>query len=275
MIIVCSGPDTFRARERMRALVDAFRAKHDAEGFSMETVDGSAGLPLLLGRLGSASLFSRKKLVRADGCLEALKIADIRTLAAKLKSDADATILCTVEESPPNAKTLDALKDAPVHHYPFPTLTGLAFKTWVRERAGQQGLGHRIADEIAECSNGDSWLAVNELQKRAASGTVSDVKITTDSSPYAIADLYIGHGDAWRTPLAQAGTDVPVTLILAQARSCVRVKDDATEGLHPYVVKKMRSVKNSDIMGKFVRSLRALALGRSGYASNDEWKDVL
>jgi hypothetical protein len=35
MIIVCSGPDTYRAREKARELTAAFREKHDPQGLAV------------------------------------------------------------------------------------------------------------------------------------------------------------------------------------------------------------------------------------------------
>ncbi|MFH1078142.1 MAG: hypothetical protein V1745_02580 [Patescibacteria group bacterium] len=276
MIVICSGPDTFRARERMRGLVEAFRTKHDAEGFSMETIDGSKGISPILARLGSASLFARKKFVRADGCLAKMKIADVRILGAKLKTDGDATILCTIEADPPDAKTLEALKDAPYHHYPFPTLVGSVFREWVRERAAGAGIQKNVADSIAEANAGDSWAAINEIVKVSAVSTgVMSKSVHPPLSAYSVADTYLQDDPAWRTTVFKEILEAPFHLFATQARSYARVADGATEGLNAFVVHKLRSMDASKSQSKLKKLLSAQTLNRSGYATGGEWLELL
>lgn len=276
MIVICSGPDTFRARERMRSLVEAFRTKHDAEGFSTETIDGSKGISPLLARLGSASLFTRKKFVRADGCLAKMKIADVRILGAKLKADGDATILCTIESDPPDPKTLEALKGAPCHHYPFPTLTDLAFRKWVRERAEAAGIQISVADAIAEANEGDCWAAINEIAKVFSVSTgVMSKNAHPPLSAYSVADTYLREDRAWRTTVFEVIQEAPFHLFTSQARSCARVADDATEGLNAFVVRKLRSMDATKAAIKLQRLLGAQTLNRSGYATGEEWLELI
>ncbi|MFH1973539.1 MAG: hypothetical protein ABIK13_02945 [Patescibacteria group bacterium] len=276
MIVICSGPDTFRARERMRGLVEAFRTKHDAEGFSMETIDGRQGLSPLLARLSSASLFTRKKLVRADGCLTKMKIADVRILAAKLKTDGDATILCTLEDDSPDAKALVALKEAPCHLYPFPVMSGREFRLWVRKRAEAEGVTRDVADAIATSAAGDSWIAVNEIAKASAYPTFVAVNAPTSySSSFDVVDAYLRESPSWRSTFADALTDASIPLVVSQSRSQARVADSATEGMNPYVIRKMQGIRCLNPAMKLERALQTLVLGRSGYLSGEEWQNTL
>ncbi len=276
MIIVCSGPDTYLAREKAKDLVAAFRAKHDAQGLSIEIIDGSEGLQGLLSRMGGASLFSTKKLVRADGCLTKLKITEVRSLAARLEMDKDQTILLTVEEEMPNAKTLEALKSAPLFHYPFPTQTGAAFRRFVRELATKHGVSGTIADQIANQTEGDSWQAVQEIAKQAANPhAIESTGGSSSGSVFEIADAVLTRRQSWRQTLANAEDENAISICLSQTRSYLRVRDGEIEGLHPYVAKKLNALRVTNPEARMEDVLRALYISRTGLGNSTEAETLL
>lgn len=270
MIIVCSGPDTFRARERARELVAAFRAKHDPQGLSTEVVNGEAGLDAILPRLGSVSLFSTKRMIRADGLLESLKIADVRKLAEKLRADGDLTVVLTVETEPPNAKTLESFKDAKCFHYPHPLLMGASFKTWVRERPEAGGVPKKTVDAIADRFEGDSWSVLQELRKQAANPQPVETATESTGGVFDVAEAVMKQTSGWRRSLAIAKDDNAISIIVSQLRSFVRVRDGATRGLHPFVVKKLGWLKTDISPARFISVLRAQVATRSGLATGEE-----
>lgn len=270
MIIICSGPDTYRAREKARELTSAFRAKHDPQGLATETLDGSEGLPLLLSRLGSASLFTPKKMLRADGCLAKMKIADVRTLAARLEKDKDNTIVLTVEEEAPNGKTLDALKVAPIFHYPFAYQVGLAFKRWLRERAVKVGVNEQVADKIAEFTEGDSWSAVQELEKQAANPQELGKIKAESGSVFDLADNALSERSGWRVAISLSDDENKLGVCLAQVRNFLRVRDGHFDGMHPYAVKKLQYASISRPEEKFSKFLRAFLASRNSLSTENE-----
>lgn len=276
MIIVCSGPDTYRAREKARELMNAFRAKHDSHGFSMETVDGTEGVIGLLSRMGGASLFSQKKMIRADGCLTKLKIADVRSLAGRLEMDKDQTILITVEEEAPTIKTLEALRIAPLFHYSFPTQTGSAFRSWVRDVAAKQGVSASIADQIANQTEGDSWQAFQEIAKQVANPhAIESSGVHGIGSIFEIADAVLAHRPGWREALANAEDENAMSICLSQTRSYLRVRDGSIEGLHPYVAKKLGSLRTTNPEERLQDLLRALYSSRTGMGNSEEAETLL
>jgi len=276
MIVICSGPDTYRARERARELVSAFREKHDPEGLSIDAIDGNVGLPVLLSRIGSASLFTKKKMVRADGCLTKMKIADVRTLASRLKDDADATILLTVETEPPDKKILDALKDAPCHHYPFAQATGSAFKTIVRSIAASMRVSDDSADLVAEATDGDTWQAVSELMKQAANPSENmGREMASEYSAYDIADEFIRPNGKWRAMEMDSGPDGILNAFLSQSRAVIRVRDGMAEGLHPFVVRKLQRMTFAPSAKTLSQTIAALVTNRSSLSIGTEWDSLV
>lgn len=275
MIIVCSGPDTYRAREKAREFVAAFRAKHDAQGFATERVDGGEGLAPLLGRLCSPSLFTIKRLVRADGCLAEMKIAEVRQLAVKLEADKDATIVLTVEDEAPAAKVLEVLGKAYFYHYNFPTQKGADFLATIREHAKNLGVDKQAAEKVAELADGDSWLAMQELAKLAAYPAATPAAVSTDSELFATVDAAIQETPCWRTKMAQCEDENLLNVLAAQMRSFMRVRDGRTEGVHPFVAKKLKNLRSAHPERRYLEVLRALFLSRSGLPSGRETETVL
>lgn len=275
MIIVCSGPDTYHAREKARELVTAFREKHDQQGLAIDIVDGSEGLPVLLSRLAGGSLFAKKKLVRADGCLEKMKIADVRTLATALQKDGDGTIVLTVEEEQPNAKTLEALKSAPLFHYPFELQLGASFRAWVRKEAIKKGVPETTADAIAMQTDGDAWSAIHELDKQAAHPHDVDVTRGDGETIFSVADAIVARPAGWRSRLAEFGEDGAVSVGLGQARSFIEVRDGYATTVHPYVARKLSSMRVADPESRSITLLRGFLSSRTGLSTGPETETLL
>jgi hypothetical protein len=275
MIIVCSGPDTYRAREKARELVAAFRSKHDPHGLATEILDGPVELSTLLSRLSSGSLFATKKLIRADGCLEKMKIADVRTLAARLAADGDHTIILTLEEEPPNAKTLEALASAPLFHYPFEMQTGALFRAWVRKEAVLHGVSQDVADRVAAYADGDTWLAVHELEKQAVHPQRSYEAVQGSETIFTVADAILTQRSAWRSLVSLHGDDAATSVALGQSRSFLEVRDGYAESVHPYVAKKLSAARIPSAEERVARLLKGFVASRNGLASGAETETLL
>lgn len=276
MIIICSGPDTFRARTKARELVAAFRDKHDPQGLSYETIEGVEGASVLLSRLASGSLFAAKKMIRADGCLAKMPLADVSALATRLMKDGDQTIVLTVEEEPPVSKILDALKTAPLFHYPFPVQAGAAFKGWVRERAKKVGIPFSVADAIADYAAGDSWLAVQELSKQAADPkNFEGTKDPHAGTVFEVADAVLSRSPGWRSKLDDFQDVNSLGVALSQLRSYIKIQDGMTAGIHPYVVKKMRGMKIADAKKRMSEILYAMIASRTSLGDEEEVEGLI
>lgn len=276
MIIVCSGPDTYRARERARELVAAFKEKHDPNSLSTFILATGQDVKTIFSNIGTPSLFTTKKLIRCDGLLETLKIAEVRTLVAKLQIDGDQTILLTVEEEPPSDKILETLKPCPLHHYAYPLLKGQSFLKWLKEQARIMGVSEQIAEKIAGYTEGDSWLAKQELFKRAAYPEADQVDMkTAEMSHFEVIEDFLLAKKACRERLSGVKDDSVFSLMQGQIKSYIRARDGFTEGLHPFVVKKMRQLKINNAEQKFKTSVQALRNSRSGLCSGNEMEAML
>jgi hypothetical protein len=71
----------------------------------------------------------------------------------------------------------------------------------------------------------------------------------------------------WRDRLDRLADDGVYTLLIAQLRSLYRVHGGAIEGIHPYVVKKLRAVPLQHAEELWFAANRALYASRTGGAA--------
>lgn len=273
MLILCIGPDTFRAQEKARELEAAFRKKYDPTGSSVEHISsGKEGVDEVIERAGTISLFSSHRFLRGNNLLGDCPKVKQAVLIRVLVQDPERTIIVSVEDEPPAATTLKPFeKDVKVIKYEFPEQSGAAWMRWIQEMAERLKIEDKqILRRIAEATEGDSWYAWNELLKLAAGGT-SHVVRTEEESIYYYADAYLKQNPAWSGIFKdQELTKQALNTFLSQARSALRVRDGATEGLHPYVVKKLGTLPSQNLEERFAHTLLAFFCQRSGYAADDE-----
>ncbi len=270
MLILCSGPDTFNARQKARELVEAFRKKHDPSGFSIDVMK-QADLAELLQKLSAPSFFSAKRLVRCDGLFDKLKIADVRSLAKRLVADNDQTIVMSVENEEPPAKTLNEFDGVKVFKYTYPLLVGKAFVDWCRKRGAEIGVASIDCDNIARVTEGNAWQAEQELMKKSANPAAP---LAEDDDAFGtvfdIVDSYFRNDPSWRHAAFIADDDQLLATTLSQSRSFMRVQNGETKGIHPYVVRKLSMLRTSDAKEKFLHALRATIASRTSFAGASE-----
>lgn len=272
MIIVCSGPDTYHARQKAKELVEAFRKKHDPPGMATDVVVGELGTAELVSRIGTPSLFATKRMVRADGCLGRMKAADLKTFSEKLNQLGDQIVFLTVEEEPPTAKVLGLFEKAPLHHYPFVQMTGEMFRAWVRAAGAAEGVSNEKADKIAEIYDGDAWSAMTEISKVAANDemTAKDEKKYASLNIFDLAEMAMTKRQSWRFTVERQADGGFLSIFIGQLRSFLRVRDNATDGIHPFVQKKMSRLSVPDSKARLSKVLCAHVASRSGLATDEE-----
>jgi hypothetical protein len=72
-----------------------------------------------------------------------------------------------------------------------------------------------------------------------------------------------------------AESDEAFPMLASQARSAVRVSDRATNGLHPFVAKKLSQLRVASPARRLMSAVRALIAQRSGLAQTDEPQTLL
>ncbi len=279
MLIICSGPDTYHARKKARDLVAAFREKYDPQGYStdiLHTVD----VDDVLNRLGSPSLFAQKRFIRCDGLLASAKIADVRKLAKRLASDNEQTIVLSVEDEPLSSKTEKEFEGLKIVSYAHPFLHGRAFEDVVIALATQRGVAGERAKRLSALIDGDMWLVDQELQKYAANPDYQFQPMNSDTSStvFELADTYLRGFPGWRARLDSSDElDGIVSVFPGQTRSFARVLTGDSDGLPPFIVKKLQQLRSTRKIPvqTVLQTTAVLFAARTGLATGKESLQIL
>lgn len=274
MLLLCIGPDTFRAQAKAQELERAFREKFDPNGSSVETLpagkDAWAGI---MERINTPSLFSPRRFLRTRDLLANLTKAQLESLARALTSDPEQIILVSVEEDQLPAKVSEALSKVPkLISYDFPLLKGESFRQWLQTIAKTLAINNEtIVDQIAEAADGDGWLAWNELMKVSAGGQTFLAPSSMEKTIFEQADAFLREVKSFDY-LAETESDFGsvAATFLSQTRAAIRVRDGATDGLHPFVIKKLQHTPPSPLESSLAVLIQAMISQRSGLGDGTE-----
>ncbi|MBM3204572.1 hypothetical protein FJZ48_01155 [Candidatus Uhrbacteria bacterium] len=279
MLLLCIGPDTFRAQEKARELENAFKQKYDPSGSSVERImPGKDAVDEIAQRANTVSLFSPRRFLRTSNLLTDGAKSKQAVLVQALSKDPENIIVVSVESEPPSTAIEKALAQVPkIIKYEFPAQQGAGFFRWASEIAGRLGIQDQTAiHRIAEATDGDSWFAWNELLKLAAGGAHTAEKTEFSPSIYTYTEQYLQNQDGWKDALQDADlASQLLNTLLSQARAALRVRDGAIDGLHPYVVKKWRNNKIISHERYLAIALRALFMQRAGFSDDQEATTIL
>ncbi|MEK7473983.1 MAG: hypothetical protein AAB668_04690 [Patescibacteria group bacterium] len=273
MLILCCGPDTYRATQRARELEAAFRAKHDPEGSSVDRLEsGKRTADEVVERSLTVSLFSPMRFVRVDGLIEHCPMQKTKALVQALSRDPERVIVVSIEKVKPTNAALKAFADVPkliVNEYPL--LQGNEFFAWVQRSGAALGvMNASVLKTLADACDGDAWLASNELLKLAAGGVSESVR-ERETDTYDVADAFIATDPSRYRRLAEKGMSDRTTYpLFQQACAALRVHDGDAQGLTSHVISKMKraSMKRSATVAS--ASVLVMMLSRSGLADAED-----
>ncbi len=179
MLICVYGDDTFRAREKVKQMQDAFREKFDPSGFNTTifpeegktTIEMGAALQAMC----SVPFLSPKRLVILKDLLSSWKKSDVTAWKEGVSHVPDSSIVIFWETAEPsviekNVLFQDLQKQGQVHAYPFPMLKDAQLERWVQERVKKLGgvMESRARRLLVEYSGADLWRLQTELEKLVA-----------------------------------------------------------------------------------------------------------
>ncbi len=261
MIILISGKDSFRSRQRLKQLIAAFQKKFDPRGYNVARYSGKLlSLAALQGALGTQSLLGSKRMVVIEGLL-GTKLAEAAKQVLAYLHDHDTndciTILYEQVTIPKTTEKNPALKKAT--HEIFEELEGPALAKFIAALAKEKKiqLNPMASRMLAERVGSDTWMLATTLDQLAAYSkgkpvTEKDVALFTntsyDENIFHFTDA-LGKKDM-KTALQllydqlQLGSHplYILTMLVRQFRLLLLVSQDAGElpGVHPFVVQKSR-----------------------------------
>jgi DNA polymerase-3 subunit delta len=175
MIIFLYGEDTYRSRQKLKEIVDNFKAKVDVRGESLSVVDAQkATVAQLAEAAGAPSLFARKRMVVIEGLL--LNKSDkVRDGAAEhfkrfAKDGADDNVIVFWEGQGADkiGKTkLYAFLSKQKFSQEFKPLSNTEATAWVKEEAKRRGgtITNEAALHLSGLFGSDLWQLSHEINK--------------------------------------------------------------------------------------------------------------
>lgn len=276
MVIYLTGSDTFRSRERLKVLRDAFVKKFDPSGTNVTTLDGGSMKPESFAQaISSGGLLSTKRFVIVERPFDAdRKVQDAIAGALKEKHVPEDAIVVfwngelTKKRGKDRAEpsALAAILARMEHYEEFAQLDPSEVGQWIGQRVKMRSgtITRAAAEQLAAAVGTDLWLASNEIDKlvhqhAGSSITEADVRqsisVKTEANIFEFTDaLSRKDQKAALTTLEDlfvsgANELYLLTMIARQVRILISIADIAASepnqatiasrlSLHPFVVKK-------------------------------------
>ena len=261
MIYILYGEDSYRSREKLSEIIEAYRAKAkgvlDIEQFDAED-DDAAMLP----KLGqSHSLFQKKKLIvvsylsrGSESFLKRLKQA-----IQEWKDDENTiVVLWDDAEKKSAAKWLAVAEPAAKNAHEYKSMTPKEASKWLTLFLENQmlSLDQKAADELAAKFSQDTWRLANEAGKAAMGGEIADRVEIDDKKIFSFLDfLFLDRICTLQALVALRDAGVSEQYIFSAAVNHTRlllILSDGKElgpeaGTHPFVLSKaQRKVRELD-----------------------------
>lgn len=273
MLILCVGPDSFRALQKAQELEKAFIEKYDPRGLSVEQLEEGAGsIDAVIERVNTVSLFSPRRYIRVSGLIHSCPKTKQQALIHALGKDPERVIVVSVEREMPSATLASIFSVVPKFlRYDFPVLSGPEFQKWVHLMALRLGIDHpQLVARLSQEADGDCWLVTNELIKISVGGERERIETVDSRGIFQHTEEYLTDSPFGRRLLLDEDALSQVLATMhTQTRAALRVRDGSTTGLHPYTVKKMQH-HYSGLEEKHAHALIALFMQRAGYGVDTE-----
>lgn len=274
MLIVCSGPESFKARQKYRELTEAFRVKHDPRSSSMESITSKDALAEVVSKLSSPTLFTSMKLLRCEYLFADATPAKIKKFNLALERDANQTVVLDYEDKPLTAKNASAITSTLSHFYSFEKLIGAELKQEISRMCSAHNVSSEVAPKLIEIFNDDLWAVDTMLQMLSVADSAADVKDLSSSatleSVYSLVDSILDGNGSWLFNAAQTDPNELLATLISQARQWLQLQANETDGVHPYVQKKLSYKKFKDADTRTLSFIRVLAASRSSLAIQQE-----
>lgn len=283
MILFLHGEDTFRSRQKLKELKEKFTKEVDPQGYNLtHLIAPESDLSAIANAFSASPFMASKRMVvieqisqqkRSDKEDESL----LELVKAMLE---DETIVIFYEEklnkNDLKKKLLKEIASTP-YVFEFPVWTAQQVAGWIQQELQNEGVSiARDALQYVSASVGaDLWKAKTEALKLSCYGKAIDREIVYDDVKKLVAgfvqDDIFGLVDAIAakqtgqalkrlTDQIDSGSHefALLSMVTRQLRILQQVKDHATQGIHPFVVKKTTSQAQSFPQEKIEKSYHVL-----------------
>lgn len=278
MLVICAGPDGFRARLKYRDLIDAYRKKYDEKGDTVEHLPLDNLYEAVISRLGNQSLFASKKLLVCEGLMSKLTAKQASNLRDAIYKDGDITVVIDYEEKAPKATAVKSFIEKELFVYEHEPAKGAELNRIVTDLCKRYRVRSKLVPSLIQRYQSDLWAIDTALQVMRVNEKedifVSDGAQKVDNI-YAVADYLLMGKNDWLRYIDAFDPQSILSTVLPQMRTWHMVQDGLGKNAHPFVQKKLAGLKIKSPDEKLLTLLRAMYSSRNSLASGDEAVQVM
>jgi hypothetical protein len=278
MLIICTGPDTFRARLKFRDLILAYKNKYDDKGSTIENLQPNDIFSQLNERLSSQSLFASKKMLICEGLMQQVTPKQTEKLSLALKKDADITVVLDYEDKAPKESLLKAFQEKELFIYKHEPAKGTELNKIVMDLCRRSGVKADVVPSLIQRYQSDLWAIDTALQVMRVSDSTDIADAQGEhkvDNVFAVADLILTGRKDWLKYISVYDPQAVLSTALPQMRTWHMVQDGLGKKAHPFVQKKLSSLKIKNPDEKLLNLLRAMYSSRNSLATGDEVAQVM
>ncbi len=271
MLIICAGPESFLARQKVRELIEAYKQKHDPAGRSIEHLEHQSTLSDAFGRLGNMDLFASKKLLKYENLLTGITPAQTKKLNLAIVKDADQNIILTQEDKLPTTKIMEHFSKEKVFVYEYQKLSASDLQKTVLNICHKNNIDPNLAEQLIESCANDLWAINTAAQMISISGQLpGEVRTGTQTNVFDMIDDLLRQTKNYESNLKDMDAQEIMPLLISQSLNWHKIKHQQTQGIHPYVQKKLLKTIFKNPENRSLNFIRCLFATRSSLASGKE-----
>ncbi|MDF1497127.1 MAG: hypothetical protein P1P90_03640 [Patescibacteria group bacterium] len=278
MLIICAGPDSFRARLKYRDLVGAYKKKYDEKGSTVEHLPSDNLYETLLSKLSNQSLFASKKLLVCEGLFQKLTAKQASNLRDAVYRDADISVVIDYEDKEPKATAVKSFQEKELFVYAHELAKGAELNKIVKDLCKRHGVAETRIPSLIQRYQSDLWAIDTALQVLSAmeDGDLGDdANLTQTDNMFVLVDLLLMNKASWMGQYTAFDINGILNSTVSQMRTWHMAKEGMAKGAHPFVQKKLSGMRIKDADKRFLQFLKTFYASRNSLATGDEIVQLL
>lgn len=284
MILFIHGADTFRSRQKLQELKQKFQTDVDPQGYNLShLIATDSSMADIANAISAAPFMASKRMVVVEMISQQKRSEkEEESLVALMKKmHEDETIVVIFEEGIKKTELKKGLMREIAktqYTFAFPKWKDAEVAGWMAQELQKAGviMDRNALGYLSSSVGDDLWRAKTEVhkicmyaqatQKEIDEATIKKLVISPVQDDIfglvdAISQKRTANALRRLTDQIDSGSHefAVLSMIARQFRVLQRIKDNATTGIHPYVVKKTSGLANSFPQEKINDSYQALA----------------
>jgi DNA polymerase III delta subunit len=276
MLVICAGPDSFRARLKYRDLVLAYKKKYDEKGDTVESLPLDNLYEAVLSKLGNQTLFASKKLLVCEGLMSKLTAKQASNLRDAIYRDGDITVVIDYEEKAPKATAIKSFEEKELYVYAHEMAKGTELNKIVADLCKRYGVEVTLVPSLIQRYQSDLWAIDTALQmiRVLDKQTVESGDVQIDNM-FGLVDKLLKNQKSWIGQYTAFDINAILSSTVSQMRTWHMAQEGMAKGAHPFVQRKLSGMRIKDADFRFQQFLKTFYGSRNSLAAGDEIAQIL